>query len=68
MEGFKEEARWTAPTVTNNNVGTVKPEAEYTREEHEAPLANDKALNAIFSVVDISAFKLINTCTMAKTT
>ncbi|GAA0169309.1 hypothetical protein LIER_23827 [Lithospermum erythrorhizon] len=61
------KAGWTAPTVTNNNVVTVKPVEEWTREEDEVVLANDKALNAIFNVVDINVFKLINTCTVAKT-
>ncbi|GAA0159519.1 hypothetical protein LIER_16273 [Lithospermum erythrorhizon] len=60
-------AKWMAPTVTNKNVVTVKPEAEWTGEEDEAVLTNDKALNPIFNVVDINVFKLINTCTVAKT-
>ncbi|GAA0172008.1 hypothetical protein LIER_25918 [Lithospermum erythrorhizon] len=49
---------WTEPTVTNNNVATMKRDADLTREEDEAALANNKALNAIF--------KLINKCTVAK--
>ncbi|GAA0154002.1 hypothetical protein LIER_12106 [Lithospermum erythrorhizon] len=57
---------WTAPTVTNNNVVIVKPKANWTGEEDGAALANHKALDAIFNVVDINVFKLINMCTMAK--
>ncbi|GAA0167123.1 hypothetical protein LIER_40316 [Lithospermum erythrorhizon] len=57
---------WTAPTVTNDNLETVKPEADWTGEEDEATLTNDKTLNVIFNVVDINVFKLINTCTVAK--
>ncbi|GAA0144846.1 hypothetical protein LIER_05183 [Lithospermum erythrorhizon] len=57
---------WTAPTVTNNNVVTVKLEADWTGEVDEVALANTKALNVIFNVVDINLFKLINTCIAAK--
>ncbi|GAA0141469.1 hypothetical protein LIER_02606 [Lithospermum erythrorhizon] len=61
------KAGWTTPTVTNNNVVTVKPGEKWTREEDEATLANDKAFNDILYVVDINVFKLINTCIVAKT-
>ncbi|GAA0139493.1 hypothetical protein LIER_01022 [Lithospermum erythrorhizon] len=64
MQGFREG--WTIPTVTNKNVVTVKPKEEWTGEEDEAALVNDKALNAIFNAVDINVFKLINTYTVAK--
>ncbi|GAA0169664.1 hypothetical protein LIER_24099 [Lithospermum erythrorhizon] len=57
---------WTAPTVTNNIMAIVKAEADWTREEEEATLANDNALNAIFNVAYINVFKLINICTVAK--
>ncbi|GAA0159951.1 hypothetical protein LIER_16616 [Lithospermum erythrorhizon] len=57
---------WTTPTVTNNNVATVKPAADYTREEDEVALANNKALNVIFNVVDVNVFKMINMCIVAK--
>ncbi|GAA0173440.1 hypothetical protein LIER_41522 [Lithospermum erythrorhizon] len=60
-------AGWTTPTVTNNNVVTVKLEEGWTGEEDEATLTTDKAFNAIFNVVDINVLKLINTCTVAKT-
>ncbi|GAA0169523.1 hypothetical protein LIER_23988 [Lithospermum erythrorhizon] len=57
---------WTTPTVTNDNLTTVKPEDDWTGEQQELALRNDKALNAIFNVVDLNLFKLINTCTVAK--
>ncbi|GAA0163620.1 hypothetical protein LIER_19440 [Lithospermum erythrorhizon] len=79
MKGFKEggsitrpplldvvHTGWTTPIVTNNNVTTVKPNVEWTGEEKELTLGNDKALNAIFNAVDINIFKLINTCIVAK--
>ncbi|GAA0163903.1 hypothetical protein LIER_19663 [Lithospermum erythrorhizon] len=61
-----ECTRWTRPTPTNNNVSTVKLEADWTKEEEKVALANNKALNVIFNVVDINVFKLINTCTVVK--
>ncbi|GAA0150752.1 hypothetical protein LIER_09619 [Lithospermum erythrorhizon] len=80
MEGFRERgstirlptwkvvrAGWTTPTDTNENVVTVKPEDDWTAEEQELAIANDKAMNAIFNVVDLNVFKLINTCTEAMT-
>ncbi|GAA0149838.1 hypothetical protein LIER_08917 [Lithospermum erythrorhizon] len=57
---------WTAPTVTKDNVVTVKPEADWTGEKDEAALANNKALNVIFNAMDINVFKLINVCTVEK--
>ncbi|GAA0150189.1 hypothetical protein LIER_09183 [Lithospermum erythrorhizon] len=52
--------------LTNNNVTIVKVEAICTGEEEELALGNNKTLNAIFNVVDVNLFKLINTCTVAK--
>ncbi|GAA0159119.1 hypothetical protein LIER_15974 [Lithospermum erythrorhizon] len=57
---------WTEPTVTNDNVTTVKPEDDWTGEEQELALGNDKALNAIFNTVDFNVFNLINSCTVEK--
>ncbi|GAA0168867.1 hypothetical protein LIER_23481 [Lithospermum erythrorhizon] len=57
---------WTAPTINNGGVITIKSEDDWTIEEQELALANDKAMNAIFNVVDLNVFKLINICTEAK--
>ncbi|GAA0182708.1 hypothetical protein LIER_30412 [Lithospermum erythrorhizon] len=58
-------AGWTTPTVTDNNVVTMKAEDDWTAKEQELALANDKAMNAIFNVVDLNVFKLIKTRTVA---
>ncbi|GAA0170985.1 hypothetical protein LIER_25129 [Lithospermum erythrorhizon] len=45
---------WTTPTVTNDTLVIVKLETDWTGEEDEATLENNKALNDIFNVVDIN--------------
>ena len=45
---------------------SLKPEAEWTKEEDKEALANFKALNVIFNGVDKNMFRLINTCIVAK--
>ncbi|GAA0166051.1 hypothetical protein LIER_21299 [Lithospermum erythrorhizon] len=55
---------WTTPTVTNDNITMLKPEANWTGEDEELAFGNNKALNTIFNVVDVNIFKLINTCTV----
>jgi hypothetical protein len=44
----------------------LKPEEEWSKEEDEATLGNNKALNALFNGVDKSMFKLIKPCIVAK--
>ncbi|GAA0173796.1 hypothetical protein LIER_41589 [Lithospermum erythrorhizon] len=41
-------------------------EANWTNNEAELSLGNNKALNAIFCVVDAEVFKLISSCTVTK--
>ncbi|GAA0172066.1 hypothetical protein LIER_25965 [Lithospermum erythrorhizon] len=58
---------WTVPTQNNDElVVVVKEEANWTNDEAELSLGNNKALNAIFCVVDTEVFKLISSCTVAK--
>ena len=58
---------WMHPTKTNDNDETVKkPEVEWMAEEDKLVSSNSKALNAIFSAVDVYQFKLISTFEVAK--
>ena len=58
---------WTHPTKKNTeNEDIKKPEVEWTVEEDRLASYNSKALNAIFSAVDVNQFKLISTCEVAK--
>ena len=57
---------WTPPTVTTDEVTTVKSEETWTKEENSLATANFKALNAIFASVDSTQFKLISACESAK--
>jgi len=44
----------------------LKPEEEWTAPEDELPLANSKALNALFNGVDNNMSRLIKKCNAAK--
>ena len=57
---------WTPPTVTTDEVTTVKSEETWTNGENLLATANFKALNAIFALVDSTQFKLISACESAK--
>ncbi|GAA0138380.1 hypothetical protein LIER_34927 [Lithospermum erythrorhizon] len=57
---------WTAPTVTDNGVTTVKKQSDWNIVEEELSLGNSKALNAIFCAVDPNIFKMISSCIVAK--
>lgn len=56
---------WTIVIVTD---GIIQPKkmSKYTTEEHRATHGNSKALNAIFSGVDMEKFKLISSCEYIK--
>ena len=51
---------WTPPTVTTDEVTTIKSEETWTKAKNNLANFNFKALNAIFSHVDANQFKLIS--------
>ena len=57
---------WTSPTVTTDEVTTIKSEKTSTKAENNLVNFNFKALNAIFSHVDANQFKLISACESAR--
>ena len=58
---------WQHPMKTDDKNEVVKkPEIEWSTEEDRLANSNSKALNAIFSAVDVHQFKLISTCEVAK--
>ncbi|KAA0038052.1 gag-pol polyprotein [Cucumis melo var. makuwa] len=52
--------------ITVDSVSVSKPEVDWTDAEEQALVRNARALNAIFSGVDLNVFKLINFCSTAK--
>ncbi|KAL8511325.1 hypothetical protein ACS0TY_017941 [Phlomoides rotata] len=61
-------ADWTPPRTTAgaDNEVQVKRELDWTTEESTLASYNSKALNAIFTPVDTSMFKIISNCVSAK--
>ncbi|MCH98533.1 gag-pol polyprotein, partial [Trifolium medium] len=60
---------WEPPMVLDkegNKTAVKKPEDEWTKEEDDLALGNNKALNALFNGVDTNMFRLIKRCTVAK--
>ncbi|CAM8987909.1 unnamed protein product [Rhodiola kirilowii] len=58
---------WTPPLLATDDGKVVpKPETEWSELEERLAMGNAKALNAIFSAVDESIFKLILNCESAK--
>ncbi|KAK2427728.1 gag-protease polyprotein [Trifolium repens] len=60
---------WEPPVVLHkdgNKTVVLKPEEEWSKEEDEAALGNNKAFNALFNGVYRSMFKLIKPCIVAK--
>jgi hypothetical protein len=60
---------WEHPRVKDkdeNDTSDMKPEEEWTKEEDDLALRNNKSLNALFNGVDKNMFRLINNCTVAK--
>ncbi|XP_075515303.1 uncharacterized protein LOC142549942 [Primulina tabacum] len=58
---------WTPPKrVDEDGDNLIKPESDWTTEEVQVSNYNSKALNAIFSSVDMNMFSLITNCTSAK--
>ncbi|KAK2444948.1 putative mitochondrial protein [Trifolium repens] len=60
---------WDHPLIVTKegtSTGELKPEADWTKEEDEAALSNNKAVNALFNGVDTNMFKLIKKCLSAK--
>ncbi|CAM8989878.1 unnamed protein product [Rhodiola kirilowii] len=58
---------WTTPLLaTDEGKFVPKPEIEWSEQEERLAMGNAKALNAIFSAVDESVFKLILNCESAK--
>lgn len=51
---------WSVPTVTTNGVSKPKDWKDWSVGEYEEATWNSKGLNAIFNVVDVNQFKLIN--------
>ncbi|XP_073036607.1 uncharacterized protein [Primulina eburnea] len=58
---------WTPPVVTDQEGDKrPKPETDWTADEVQNSNHNSKALNAIFTSVDMNMFSLITNCTSAK--
>ncbi|XP_075521484.1 uncharacterized protein LOC142554699 [Primulina tabacum] len=58
---------WTSPSMTDRDGDSLpKPETEWTTDEVQSSNYNSKALNAIFTSVDVNMFSLITNCTSAK--
>ncbi|XP_073290996.1 uncharacterized protein [Primulina huaijiensis] len=58
---------WTSPSVIDQDGDSLpKPETDWTADEVQNSNYNSKALNAIFTSVDINMFSLITNCTSAK--
>ncbi|KAK2420853.1 gag-protease polyprotein [Trifolium repens] len=55
---------WEHPVMRGTT--NLKPEENWSKKEDELALANNKALNALFSGVDKYMFRLIKKCTVAK--
>ncbi|GAA0143995.1 hypothetical protein LIER_35846 [Lithospermum erythrorhizon] len=67
MEGNQEGSSISLLTQNNDEgVIVVKEKANWTNDEAELSLGNNKALNAILCAVDAEVFKLISSCTVAK--
>ena len=62
------EVRWTAPTTKDEKTGeiSIKEYESLTIMEQRSSDMNDKALNAIFGVVDSSQYWLISNCLITK--
>lgn len=45
---------------------SLKPGANWSKDEYDKTLGNDKALNVIFNGVDKNMFRLIQTCIVTK--
>ncbi|XP_073313608.1 uncharacterized protein [Primulina huaijiensis] len=58
---------WTSPILLDQDGdGLPKPETDWTADEVQSSNYNSKALNAIFTSVDVNMFSLITNCTSAK--
>ncbi|XP_075494807.1 uncharacterized protein LOC142532378 [Primulina tabacum] len=58
---------WTPPvTLDQEGDNLPKPETDWTADEVQNSNYNSKALNAIFTSVDMNMFSLITNCTSAK--
>lgn len=59
--------RWKHPMITSQDGSTsLKFEVDWSKDEEDGALSNDKALNVVFNCVDKNIFRLINTYTEAK--
>jgi hypothetical protein len=60
---------WEHPVIVDkdgNKTSELKPELEWSKEEHDLSTYNSKAINALFNGVDRSMFRLIKKCVIAK--
>ncbi|XP_073276448.1 uncharacterized protein [Primulina huaijiensis] len=58
---------WTSPIMIDQDGDSLpKPETDWTADEVQNSNYNPKALNAIFTSVDMNTFSLITNCTSAK--
>lgn len=58
---------WKHPVITSQDGSTsLKPEADWSKDEADEAFSNDKDLNVVFNGFDKNMFILINTCTEAK--
>lgn len=58
---------WKHPIITSQDGSTsLNPEVDWSKDEDDEDLGNNKSLNYIFNGVDKNIFRLINTCNEAK--
>lgn len=58
---------WKHHVVTSQDgITSLKPEANWSKDDDDEAFVNDKALNIIFNSVDKKMFRLVNTCIEAK--
>ncbi|XP_073121547.1 uncharacterized protein [Henckelia pumila] len=55
-----------SPPMRNEDIPGPKPRAQWTADESTAAIYNAKALNSIFTSVDMNMFNLIGTCICAR--
>lgn len=52
--------------ISQDGTTSLKPKADWSKDEDGVALVNDKELNVIFNGVDKNMFRFINICTKSK--
>ena len=60
------ENGWTPPTVTVNNITSLKPVSAWTEDDYKLSNFNSRGLSAISGAVSPDEFRRIMTCTTSK--